>query len=518
MSKKEIIPVDSPKRALQEKCGIVGIFSPQTTALQKYQDGSVAARALWHRGQGGIGIAINTEEGPKRYIKKGEEIDTVLPKKPVRIIKKIHGSTNWITLHDRYATSGGRRPNNLQPLVVQTRDGVNFSITHNGEFVAADQMRKEIHVRLPKDPSDTVLFSRLLKYAPGNTPDEKILNTLDRVNGAYSLLIGTDDALFAARDNFGIRPMVIGRYHDGWAIVSETHALDKLEVETEREIKRGEVIKINKDGITTLRKGHDTAGNFCDLEWAYFSRPDSLNPMHDVSGDSRYSERWLSNLVFREKCGRALAKEHPIKNADFVMGVSDSGVPAGTGYAMEMKLPYRQAILRDHYDINGGQKRVFLMDEIIKNMLSFAYGKHSFPRDHRIWENAVVVIVDDSIVRGTTFRAITKILFDAGVKEVHLQSAFPQIRHQCHLGVSMRTDGELISNRNNGDEKAIAKELGATSVHYISPESFIKSRIESGQIHHPKDSSEIFLANGGCGGCVTGLYPISKDGTIYKRK
>lgn len=515
MPSKESCPILTPEKSLQEKCGIVGIFSPQTTVLQKYKDGSTSARALWHRGQGGVGIAINTESGIRRHVKKGRIIDIVLPEKPVKKIAKINGPTNWITLHDRYGTSGGHKSNNLQPIVIQTPNGINFSITHNGEFVAVDKMRKEIHERLPKDPSDTIVFSRLLKYAPGNTPDEKIFNALDKVKGAYSLLIGTDNALFAARDQFGIRPMVIGKYLDGWIIVSETHALDKLGIKTKREVKRGELVRIDKNGIITLREGQSGAGNFCDLEWAYFSRPDSLNPTHNLTDDSDHPERWLSNFMFREKCGQALAKEYPIKNADFVMGVSDSGVPAGTGYAMEMKLPYRQAILRDHYDQNG-QNRVFMLDEDKENMLPMAFGKHTFPPDGRIWKDATIVIVDDSIVRGTTFNAISEILFSAGAKEVHLLSAFPQIKHQCHLGVSMRTNQELIANRNNGDEKAIARELKATSVRYISPEGFIRARIESGSIHLPKNPKEIFLANGGCGGCVTGIYPVSKDGVIFQ--
>ncbi len=517
MPSKELSSVSTPERSMREKCGIVGIYNPGSTILQQFETGTIGARALWHRGQQGLGFTINTDRGTEKHLRKGRTIEAALPDSLRHDFEEMEGTSDWALFHTRYGTSGDYNPDNLQPIRVRTPDGIHFSVTHNGEFVATELMAKEISENIPEGASDTFIFAKMLQYSQGNTPDEKIMNTLNKANGAYSLLIGTDGALFAARDQFGIRPMVIGKYQNGWIIASETHALDKLGIYTEREIRRGEIIKIDKNGLTTLKKGYDNAGNFCDLEWTYFSRPDSVNPMHDRQNDSTHPERWLSNYMFRERCGLILAQKNPIKNATFVFGVPDSGVPVGSGYAMGMKIPHRPVTLRDHYDENG-QHRTFMQDEWIKKIPDMVFGKLSSIPDKRIWKDAIVVVADDSIVRGSTSRAITEGMFNAGAKEVHWLSGFPQIKYPCHLGVSMRTDAELIANRCNGDEEAIAKEIGATSVHYITPEDLINARIESGSIRLPKDPKEIFLENGGCGGCITGIYPISKEGVIFQRK
>ncbi len=513
MPSKEIISA-IPERSLQEKCGIIGIYNPKGSILQQFDLGSTASRALWHRGQHGLGFAINTSQNIQKYIRIGT-IDQALPAELRNNFEKIESTSNWAIFHTRYGTSGSYEESNLQPIIVKTPDGINFSVIHNGEFAINDKIKKNIPENIPEGASDTFIFAKTLQYSLGNTPEEKIINTLSKANGAYSMLIGTDDALFAARDQFGVRPMILGKCNNGWIIVSETHALDKLGIKPEREIKRGEIIRINENGITTLKEGWSTAGNFCDLEWAYFSRPDSMNPTYDESDDSIHPEKWLSNLRFREKCGLILAKEKPIKNATFVVGVSDSGVAVSTGYAIGTRLPYRQVLLRDHYDQNG-QTRTFMKDECLTNIPEMVSSKLSLVPDPRIWKDAIAVVGDDSMIRGSTAISLTKVMFYLGAKEVHWILGFPQVRFPCHLGVSLRTNNELIAFRNHGNEKAIAKEIGATSVNYISHEGFIKARTETRNIYLPGNPKEIFLRNGGCGGCITGLHPISKEGIVYQ--
>jgi len=516
MSEKEIISADSPERALQEKCGIVGIYSPGSSILEQFDTGTIASRALWHRGQHGLGFTINTDQGRKKYLRIGT-IDQALPPELRNEFEKAEGISDWALFHTRYGTSGNYDENNLQPISVRTPEGMNFSVTHNGEFTINQDIRDSIRENIPDGASDTYIFAKTLQYSPGSTPDEKIMSVLQRVNGAYSLLIGTDDALFAARDQFGIRPMVIGKYQNGFIIASETHALDKLGIDTDREIKRGEIIKIDRNGPTVIKKGSEGAGNFCSLELAYFSRPDSTTPTFEQTDDANHPDRWMSHLRFRETSGLILAREKPVKNVTLVVGVPDSGVPVGTGYARGINAPYRQVILRDHYDQNG-QVRTFMKDNQMTSLSKMVAGKLSLVPDPIIWKDAIIVVVDDSMIRGSTSKPINKIMFDAGAKEVHWRLGFPQVKFPCHLGVSMRTDDELIANRHNGDDKEIAKEIGATSVGYISNEGFIKARLEHKNLFIPNNPKEIFLANNGCGGCVTGIYPISKDGTIYKRK
>jgi len=516
MSERERISDANPENPLQEKCGIVGIYSPGSSILEQFDAGTIASRALWHRGQHGLGFLINTDRGRKKYLRIGT-IDEALPPGLRDEFEKAEGVSNWAFFHTRYGTSGNYDENNLQPISVKTPEGINFSVTHNGEFAINQDIRDNIPENIPDGASDTYIFTKALQYSPGLTPDEKIMNVLRSVNGAYSLLIGTDDAIFAARDQFGIRPMVIGKYPNGWIVASETHALDKLGIDTDREIKRGEIIKIDKNGPNVIKKGSEGTGNFCSLELAYFSRPDSTAPTFEHPDDASHPERWMSHLRFRETSGLILAKEKPVKNATFVVGVPDSGVPAGTGYARGINAPYRQVIVRDHYDQNG-QLRTFMKDNQMSSLSKMVAGKLSFPNDPAIWKGAVIVVVDDSMVRGSTSKPVVKIMFDAGAKEVHVRLVYPPVKFPCHLGVSMRTNNELIAYRHHGNVEAIAQEIGATSVEYISPEGFLNAWHQSGNILIPDDRREIFLANGACGGCVTGLYPISKDGTIYKRK
>ncbi len=515
MPEKESIAVLSTERSLQEYCGIVGQYFPSTNRESQVNLALQAIIAVWHRGQQGAGLTIKDNNGFKTHHGKGGLVEQAFPH---NIISKLNKGNcpSWIIGQTRYGTAGGWDENNLQPMTSYSTNNEPITIAHNGQFTAIEKMKEEVGEPIPDTASDTYIFSKLLAKAEGSSWDEKIISSLEKISGAYSLIIGVGDSLYLARDPQGIRPLILGKIGDGFIAVSETHALDKVGASIIRQIKRGEIVRIDKEGVRIVKEGLEGDGNFCDFEWAYFSRPDSSYPL--VSQDSENPEKWKSVYEFREECGKTLANEHPVPNASFVIGVPDSGVPVGIGYAGALGVPYRQLILRDHYDPDG-KGRIFQTDYDKDGIQERVLGKLSLVPNPLIWKNAIIVFVDDSIVRGDSSNALTKAVFRAGAKEVHWVVGFPQVMHPCHLGVSMRTYQELIAARNNADPKKIAQEIDATSVNYISHAGFIRARLKSGKdLVVPHNETKIFLANGGCGGCLTGLHPISAEGTIYKRE
>ena len=499
------IEIDKP---LQEKCGIVGIFTAKLTKQLPFA--LVAAGALQHRGQQGAGVAIQTAEGIGRYTGNGL-IRQVFNKK---IVSRFNKKARWTLVHCRYGTFGGYNKINLQPCKVKAKDGTDICVIHNGEFAATSEMRKKIPHPLPPDISDTYLFTALLAESQGSSWDTKLIKTLRSVVGAYSLIIGLDNRIYAARDQFGIRPLFVGKRKDVWIIASETYAFDKVGANVLHEVGKGEIVRIDRKGLKVIQSSSMSPKHFCDFEWAYFGRPNSLLPTHEKNTAKSDVKNWMAISTFRERCGQILAQELPIKNASFVVGVPDSGVYVASGYANELGIPYRQVIIRDHFDSNGIQ-RLFMRDDQKNSIKKKVLGKLSLVPDRRIWQDAIVVIGDDSIIRGNVSIKITKAIFSLGAKEVHWIIGFPPVKHRCHLGVSIRTHEELIASRHNGDSGKIAKELGTSSIRYISNRGFIKARLLSNYIVVPKDQDEIFLANGGCGGCVTGHYPISRAGEIH---
>lgn len=503
MEKKLFVP---ESEVIQEKCGIVGIYNPADTS-EHVTLGLSATEGVWHRGQQGLGVAMQTQRGLLKEVRRGATMQEVFTSE-LRDKFNGHNKADWSLYHCIYGTAGGYGDENLQPIIVDTPYGT-ATIVHNGQFVGELSPKQEEDPR--KGVSDTYLFAQLLAIAEGDSWEERILSTIDKAKGAYSLIIGVEDKLFVARDQFGIRPLVLGKIGNGWIAASETIALSKLKIPTQRAVKNGEVIRIDENGLKTIREGSRGSGNFCDFEWAYFSRPDSLWPTSESQFNS--PEEWLSFLVFRERCGEIMAREHPM-NLDFVVGVPDSGVAFGTGYANALRIPYRQVVLRDHYKVEDEQ-RTFMNDKNLGEIGVRVTNKLSVVEDPRIWEGKVVGIADDTIVRSNVSKALTKVLQYLGAKEIHWFAGFPPVIETCHLGVSMRKRLELVAARNNGDVKAIAREIGATSVNYISPEGFLRAKNDNSFVL-PEDPKEIFLANGGCGGCVTGLYPISKDGLIFE--
>lgn len=496
---------------LQEKCGILAVYTNKpslnlSTAL-------LAGAGLQHRGQQGAGLSMMTTKGMIKHTGSGLLRDVF--KK--RVIRQFNKQSLWTMIHLRYGTFGSYDACNLQPTIAKSDKGEEVAVIHNGEFVAQPIKEKLRHKKFPKGVSDTYLFTEFLAATQGKNWDEKIVKALSNVSGAYSLIIGVGNALYIARDNFGIRPLVIGKLEKGgWIVASETFALNKINIQVTREIKKGEIIRIDQQGITTIKKGSSNPGNFCDFEWAYFSRPNSIAPTRERPDDRENPDRWISYSKFRERCGEVLAREAMVKNASFVVGVPDSGLAVAAGYAKASKVPYSQVIIRDHFDPNG-LHRLFMRDDQMRLIGKKVLGKLSLVPDRQIWRNAIVVIADDSIVRGNVSRRITKAIFALGAAEVHWMVGFPPVAHPCHLGVSMRSEKELIAHRFASDPKKIARAIHATSVNYISPKGFITARKLSSKVAIPENPKEIFLANGGCAGCITGLYPVSKEGQIYPR-
>lgn len=505
MSAFDLIAEDKP---LQDKCGIIGLINPNYKEL--LPTALIAASGVQHRGQQGAGVALRTKKGILRYTANGL-IAAIFNK---TLLKRLNRKSIWTMVHCRYGTYGGYDACNLQPCQVKASNGDDILLIHNGEFNGIEKIKAMLgDKKFPDDTSDTYLFTELLAQEKGENWDEKIKSALKKVTGAYSLIIGIGDAMYLARDPHGIRPLVFGKINGGYLAASETFALNKIGAKFVREVRRGEIIRMDHDGLTVVSEGTTTPGNFCDFEWAYFERPDSRLPVQDVAENKLDDKTWMSVTEFRERCGAALAIEAPIKDASFVVGVPDSGIALGTGYASALGAPYRQVIIRHHFDLHGGQ-RLFMRDDEINLIGKRVLGKLSLVRDPRIWKGAKVVIADDSIVRGNVCSRLTKAIKDAGAAEVHWIIGFPPVAHPCHLGVSMRSGDELVAYKYRGDTKKIAEEFGATSVSYISHRGFLKARILSGQLNESQNEGEIFLRNGSCGGCITGNYPVNRDGSV----
>lgn len=498
------------EKTIQDKCGLVALYAPDYGEQLSFA--LLAAGGVQHRGQQMAGMVLQAEAGPVRFAGAGLLKEVFTPE----IISQYNRPALWTMIHCRYGTHGGYETFNSQPLLEVSKQGQLFAVAHNGEFIVTDELKSYAAKEHEGKVSDTYLFTQLLAQASGNSWEEKVINTLGQVKGAFSLVIGVEDKLFVARDDFGLRPLVVGRFGEGWVVASETHALDKVGATPERIVGNGEIIRIDRQGLVVLRRPNQTAANFCDFEWAYFGRPDSLWPIDQAGDKANHPETWLSFARFRERCGEIMAQEAPLPTATFVAGVPDSGIAVATGYAAGSRLPYRQVIIRDHFDPNGEQ-RLFMRDDQMEKIGARVLGKLSLVADPEIWQDASVVIADDSIVRGNVSAQITRAIFAAGAREVHWVIGFPPISHPCHLGVSMRTGRELIAHQMRVNHQLVAEAIGATTVHYISPTGFLQARLLHGPMV-PDDPQEIFLHNGGCGGCVTGRYPISQEGVVYEGK
>ncbi len=492
------------KESLQEKCGIVAIYNPSQT--RQFDIALKASFGIQHRGLHGAGIAQEENLQPMVYSEKGHLIEVF----SAAAIEEhnLRRETKWTLMHTRYGTSGDYSDRNIQPCLATAPDNSQIAVVHNGEFPATEVMRAMLQTTHPEGASDTYLFTELLAQNKSGSWFESLNETLKTINGAYSLVLGCEEGLMVARDPQGIRPLFLGKLDDGFIVASETSAILRIGARVVRAVSPGERILINEEGLHSKNEASRIQTAFCSLEQAYFSRPDSQFPK--TVDDVDHPEKWLSYSYFRQRCGRILAEEVTIPNATFVVGIPDSGIPFASGYAAGAGLPILPNIMFERYAPNG-RERTFMRDEDLTKIRERVTDKLVIISDREMWRDAVVILGDDSIIRGDVSMRITQAIKNLGAAEVHWVVGFPPINHTCHLGVSMRTREELIAVANDSDPAKIAAKIGAESVHYISPQSFLRA---SGIDINENAAGDIFLNNGNCGGCITGHYPVSRDGVI----
>jgi amidophosphoribosyltransferase len=374
--------------------------------------------------------------------------------------------------HNRYSTAGSSRIANAQPIMVSTPLG-EMALAHNGNIVNALYLRQELEAqgRVFTTTTDSEVIAHLIASSAGKTWEEKIRYGMRRLQGAYSLVILTPTTLIGVRDPMGVRPLCLGTLnHKGWAISSESCALDHTGANFLREIEPGEVVIIDADGLTSFKDSNPGPRALCIFEYIYFARPDSI-----INGRLLYSAR--------QAMGQALAREYPV-DADLVIGIPDSATAAGIGYAHASGIPFGEGLLKNRY-----VGRTFIEPD---QRLREVGVQMKFNPLREMLDGKKVVVVDDSIVRGTTTPRVLSLLRKGGAREVHMRVCAPPIRYPCFFGVDMATRRELIASHKTVPE--IARFISADSLGYLSLEGLLEA------VALPRG---IF-----CLACFTGHYPI----------
>jgi amidophosphoribosyltransferase len=435
-------PADRFESGLHEECGVVGIYNCPEAAKLSY----LSLYALQHRGQESAGI-VATDGGPLRIRKHKGLVADVFSEQDFEFL-----SGHMAIGHVRYSTTGASRPENAQPLLANYHGG-SMAVAHNGNLTNADELRRSIELAgaIFQTSTDSEILLHLIAHAKTSNFLEALQLTLLRIKGAYSLVVLRPDSLVAVRDPHGIRPLCLGRLDQGWVVASETCAFDILGATYERDIEPGEILVIDQDGLHSQKPFAQNHQAFCAFENIYFSRPDSL------------ATRDRSIYQIRVELGHELCREHPVE-ADLVIGVPDSAIPCAIGYAREAGLPFELGLIRNHYI-----GRTFI--EPKQQIRDFgAKIKYNAVRD--VIEGKRVVVVDDSIVRGTTSRKIVKMIRAAGAREVHLRSSAPPLAHPCYYGVDIPSFEELVASHMSVEE--INQMIGSDSLGYLSIEGLVR--------------------------------------------
>ncbi len=446
---------------LHECCGVFGVYAPgEDVARLTY----FALFALQHRGQESAGIATTDGKGIQLHADMGL-VSHVFNEDS---LSKLSGD---IAIgHNRYSTRGSSRSYNVQPLLVGT-DSNSIAIAHNGNIINTEHLHEELSDQgyTFHTSTDTEVIADLVLSSPEKSWIDKIRYAMHRLQGAYSLVFMTNDTLFGVRDPFGVRPLCLGAIDTGWVIASESCALDHIGANFIREIEPGEIVTINENGVNSYREEVGRKA-LCIFEYIYFARPDSV-----INGRLLYSARLAM--------GEGLAEEHPVA-ADLVMGVPDSATAAGIGYSHRSNIPVGEGLLKNRY-----MGRTFIEpDQRIRDLGV----KLKFNPLPQLLEGKRLVVVDDSIVRGTTTPKVVKLLKKAGAKEVHMRICAPPIRYPCFFGVDMATRWELIAAQKTVPE--VRDFIGADSLGHLSIDGLIKAVALPGEIF--------------CTACFTGDYPI----------
>src|SRR5947209_9219747 len=450
-----------------DECGVFGIYGhPDAAALT-----ALGLHALRHRGQEAAGIVaydgsqFNAHRGPGLV---GDNFGSK------DVIERLPGP---IAIgHVRYATTGEVAQRNIQPLFADFEFG-GLAICHNGNLTNSYQLRRQLVRRgsLFQSTSDTEVIVHLIATSLKDTVVDRLTDALRQVEGAYSVVALSQDSVIGVRDPLGVRPLVLGKLADSWIVASETCALDIIGADFVRDVEPGEIVIIGAGGVRSVRPFIDTPSRLCVFEYIYFARPDSV-----VEGHSVYKAR--------KRIGRELAREAPV-DADIVVPVPDSGVPAAIGYAQESGLPFELGIIRNHY---VGRTFIEPTDQIRHLGVRL---KHNASRANLAGKR--VILVDDSIVRGTTSIKIVEMVRRAGAREVHMRSSSPPTRHPCFYGIATPERDQLLAAR--FDIEGMAELIGVDSLAFLSIDGLYRAMGEAG-----RDA----LAPRFCDACFTGDYPM----------
>ena len=453
---------------LHEECGVFGVYD--------FDGNDVSSTiyyglfALQHRGQESCGIAVSDTEGPKGKVLSYKDMGLVNEVFNPEKLEKLNGNIG--VGHVRYSTAGSSSRENAQPLVLNYVKGT-LGMAHNGNLLNAVELREELSYTgaIFQTTIDSEVIAYLIARERLNVPtvEGAVLNAMKKIKGAYSLIVMSPRKLIGARDPFGFKPLCIGKRDNAYFLSSETCALDTVGAEFVRDVEPGEVVTITKDGIKSDKSLCQKKTARCIFEYIYFARPDSK-----IDGMGVYESRI--------NAGRILAKTHPV-DADIVVGVPESGNPAALGFSMESGIPYGNAFIKNNYVgrtfIKPKQEQRESSVKVKLNVLKEAVaGKR-------------VVMIDDSIVRGTTSARIVSLLKAAGAKEVHVRISSPAFLHPCYFGTDIPSEDQLIASGHSVDE--ICEIIGADSLGYLEVD---------------KLSEMICGQKGYCDACFTGNYPI----------
>jgi len=460
MEKRLISFDDKPKEA----CGVFGIYGSAENS-QLSRNIFYGLYALQHRGQESAGIAVTSGYG----IEYHKNLGLVSEVFNDEILDKLQGNIG--IGHVRYSTTGANTLINSQPLVVKYKNG-SLAVGHNGNLINAMQLREELQQEgaVFQTTVDSELIAYLIAQDRSGDMITAIKSCMSKIKGSYALVIMTEDSLIGVRDPHGLRPLSLGKFNDSFVLTSETCALDTIGAEFVRDIEPGEIIVINKDGVRSEIGQRATSRALCIFEFVYFARPDS-----DIEGRNIHLARF--------KAGVNLAKEQPA-DADLVIGVPDSGTVSAMGYAEASGIPYGIGIIKNRYI-----GRTFIKPSQDLRLIGVTLKLNALKE---VIKGKRLVMVDDSIVRGTTSGKIVRMLKDAGAKEVHVRVSSPPVKHACYFGIDTSSQKELIGAQQPIEE--IRKLIDADSLGYLSLEGLI-------------DSTGI-SANNFCTGCFSGQYPI----------
>lgn len=453
----------------REECGVFGVYGHKDASALT----ALGLHALQHRGQEACGIVSHDGEGFYAHKAFGL-VDENFNKERVIDSLKGHSAIG----HNRYATTGGRVLQNVQPLYADLAFG-GVALAHNGNLTNAMQLRTSLiqNGAIFQGTSDTEVVVHLMAQSKHANVTDRLVDSLKQINGAYSMVVQTQDCVIGVRDPHGVRPLVLGQLSGAYVMASETCALDIIGADFVRDVEAGEMIVLDKDGMHSSMPFSNQQKRMCIFEYIYFARPDS-----SIAGSSVYD--------VRRQIGVELAREAPVENAGLVVPVPDSGVPSAIGYAAQAKLPFELGIIRNHY---VGRTFIEPTDQIRHLGVKL---KHNANR--KFIEGQSIVLVDDSIVRGTTSRKIVEMLKEAGVAQVHMRISSPPTKHSCFYGIDTPTSAELLANKLSVDD--IADYIGVDSLAYISTDGLYRAMgMASG-----RDADN----PGFCDACFTGDYAI----------